>query len=385
MQRERFEVAADIARARTLPAEAFTDPAFLALEIERLFPRAWLLVPERSPHEARDDPRSLADLVRRRGARAPTSLLDKPFFLQRDWDGALRMFPNVCTHAWHTLVAGPGREKAITCPQHGRQFDCAGKFVHQPGFEKVEAFPSPDDDLRALPAGEWGGLLFASIGAPAQTLEATLAPVAASLGALDLAALAPRRMDVEARELAGNWKQHAWNYLDALHIPFIHRKPGGLADALDLASYATEIHGDAVLQWAWAKDPAHGLAPDQVAERFRHPTKRVFALWWFVWPNLTLNVYPWGLSINAYMPVPGKPHRTYFLWYHRVLDASKYAERERTWMMTEVDDEDVDALSQTARGAASGFAPRGRFAPETERGPHWFHRRVFESVFTASG
>ena len=36
--------------------------------------------------------------------------------------------------------------------------------------------------------------------------------------------------------------------------------PGrGLADAVDLATYTTELHGDAALQWAYAKDPAHGF------------------------------------------------------------------------------------------------------------------------------
>ena len=97
-----------------------------------------------------------------------------------------------------------------------------------------------------------------------------------------------------AGALDGNWKQHAWNYLDAFHIPFIHRGPEGLIDAIDYKSYTTEIYDHAVLQWAWAKDPAHGLKPEHTPERLRHADKRVFALWYFLWPNLTLNSYPWG-------------------------------------------------------------------------------------------
>ena len=183
------------------------------------------------------------------------------------------------------------------------------------------------------------------------------------------------------RELDGNWKQHAWNYMDKFHIPFLHRKPGGLADALELSSYRTEIHGEAALQWAYAKDPAHGFDPALLPERFRHPEgKRVFALWWFLFPNLALNFYPWGLSVNVYMPVPEKPRRTLFLWYHHVWDDAKYAKRDEVWMSTDVDLEDVDAMTQVGRGVASGFAPRGRFAPDEEAGPHWFHRRVFERV-----
>jgi choline monooxygenase len=379
-----FEVHADVRKALTLPAQAFTDPAFLDRELATIFRDAWLLVPDRGGDAHQDDPRGIEELVRRRGSRAPFSLLGKPLFLQRDWDGQLRAFPNVCTHAWHTLVQGPARERTITCPQHGRQFDCAGKFAMQPGFEKLPGFPRPEDSLQAFPAEAWGPFVFASLGNPAQPLADLLGPAMDSLQGFPLAALKRKPLDAEARELEGNWKQHAWNYLDSLHIPYIHRKPGGLADAVDLDSYRTEVHGSSVLQWAYARDPAHGLSPEHHAPRFAAKGKRVFALWWFVWPNLALNVYPWGVSLNVFQPSPSDPGRTRFLWYHHVLDEKKYAVRDAVWKMRDVDDEDVDALAQVRRGAASGLAPRGRFAPGKEDAPHWFHRRVWEGAFGTS-
>ncbi len=377
--REEYHVDASIARALTLPPAAFVDPAFLDLELRTIFRSSWLLVPDRTAAEMRDDPRSLADLVSRRGARAPVSLLDAPLFLQRDWEGGLRAFPNVCTHAWHTLVQGPDRARTITCPQHGRQFDAHGRFVTQPGFEDCPGFPGERDHLQPFEVAEWSKLLFACLGKPAVSFDDALGPVRASLGRLPLDALQRQPLAGEVRELDGNWKQHAWNYMDKFHIPFIHRKPGGLADALELSSYQTEIHGEAALQWAYAKDPAHGFDPALLPDRFRDARgRRVFALWWLVFPNLALNFYPWGLSVNVYMPVPGKPRRTLFLWYHHAWDREKYAQRESVWMNTDVDLEDVDAMTQVGRGVASGFAPRGRFAPREEEGPHWLHRRIYE-------
>jgi choline monooxygenase len=377
-----FRVDADISRAESLPASAFTDPSFLAHELRTLFSTSWLFVPQRASSDLRDDPRSLADLVRRRGARAPTSLLDRPLFLQRDWKGRLRAFPNVCTHAWHTLVAGPERERVIVCPQHGRRFDTAGKFQSQPGFDaRMKGFPRECDDLVSMPVHEWGDWLFACLGTPSASAGQVLAPVRRSLGNLPIDRLRRRPAAAEVRELAGNWKQFGWNYMDSLHIPYIHSRPGGLSEAIDVDSYRTELHPDAALQWAYARDPAHGFDPALLPARFRSGTKRVFALWWFVFPNLTLNVYPWGVSVNAYMPVPRDPQRTLFLWYHWAWDETKYARRDDVWQLKAVDDEDVDALSQVARGVTSGFAPRGRFAPDLEAGPHWFHRRVYETVF----
>jgi choline monooxygenase len=183
----------------------------------------------------------------------------------------------------------------------------------------------------------------------------------------------------EVREVPGNWKLHAWNYMDTFHIPFIHRAPGGLSDAIDLASYRTELYDGCALQWAYARRAEDGFDPELLAARFQdpaHPEKRVFALWWFLAPNLTLNFYPWGLSVNVYEPVGGAPDRTRFVWQHLVVDERKYEAREDRWHLAKVDAEDVAALTQVRLGAASGFAPRGRFAPGVEAGPHWFHRWV---------
>ncbi len=376
---EEFSVDPDIRRAQTLPPEAFTHEDFLRRELDTLFRKHWLFVPQRFAPELRDDPRSLADWVSRKGSRAPISVLDRPLFLQRDWKGKLHGFPNVCTHAWHTLVQGPDRQRTVTCPQHGRQFDCEGRFVSQSGFEKAHGFPRESDHLLDLPIASWDPFFFLCLGRPAATFESVLGPVQASTANMSLDEFRRQPLNGEARELDGNWKQHAWNYMDRLHIPFIHKKPGGLTEAVDLATYRTELHPWCALQWAYARNPDHGFEPDRLPVRFESKGRRVFALWWFVFPNLTLNFYPWGLSVNVYMPVPDKPRRTLFLWYHYVLDDALYSKREETSMVRDTDLEDVDALSQACRGASSGFAPRGRFAPEEEIGPHWFHRLVSES------
>jgi choline monooxygenase len=381
-------VDAELARAETLPAAAFTDPAFLEVELKTTFAASWSMIPQTWPLPGADDTRSLWELVSVRGAHVPLTLLGKPLYLQRDWDEVLHCFPNVCTHAWHPLVDGPGRARTVVCPQHGRTFDCAGRFVGQQGFSKeaLEGFPRECDHLRDLPVGAWEPFLFTSLGRPAQPFDAWLAPVKESLGALKLTSLRRRMHGEEVREVEGNWKLHAWNYMDTFHITYLHKAPGGLADAIDMSTYRTELFDGASLQWAYAKDPASGFDPDVLPARFRDPARperRVFALWWFLFPNVTLNFYPWGLSVNIYMPVPGRPDRTLFAWHHFVADDDKYAQREERWLSAQVDAEDVLAMKQVRRGVASGLAPRGRFAPKVETGPHWFHRAVYTSVFGA--
>jgi choline monooxygenase len=241
--------------------------------------------------------------------------------------------------------------------------------------------PRDQDHLRELWLAEWQRFLFASLEAPPAPLDDVLREVTASLACFPTAELQRRPQPGEVRLVSGNWKQHAWNYMDVFHLTYIHRAPGGLADALDMASYRTELYPRAALQWAYAARPEHGFEPDLLPDRFRHPTQRVFALWWFVFPNLTLNFYPWGLSVNVYMPSPGEPDRTLFLWYHYVLDEARYERRNEVWLNHQVDSEDVDAIRQVSRGVRSFAAPRGRFAPGQELGPHWFHRLVYQAMF----
>lgn len=369
-----FFVDPDIRRAESLKASAFVDPEFLGLELDRVFNRSWILVPHSDG----------LDLLEKPGSRTPFSLLEKPLFLQRNSTGKLSCFPNVCTHAWHPLVESPSAGGSIVCPQHGRRFDIDGKFVSHIGFGNMNDFPRESDSLRKLEVENWGPLLFVCLGDPLAPFHEFLDRVQKSIPGIDPASLRYHSVSDESREVDGNWKQHAWNYMDNYHIRFVHKGPGGLADAIELDSYKTELYNFSSLQWAYARRPEDGFRPEQVAARFRdpeHPDKRVFALWWFIFPNLTLNFYPWGLSVNQYMPVPGRPDRTQFHWLQYSLDEEKSKLRDRVWLNKQVDDEDIEAIGLVSKGARSGFAPRGRFAPREELGPHWLHRLIYATVF----
>jgi choline monooxygenase len=370
-----YYVDPNIRHAESLPASAFTDEEFLELEMKTILASTWLLVP----------PGDLpGEFPKSQGASSPFSLLDKPLFLQRGLRGQLHCFPNVCTHAWHPLVESASVGGAIICPQHGRQFDSEGRFVSQTGFDELQDFPRESDHLKHLPVEEWRQFVFVCPGRPIAPFHDFVKEVEESIAGVLFDRLSGHPLQVEVREVEGNWKQHAWNYMDNFHIRFVHKGPGGLADAIELSSYATELYEFSSLQWVYARNPENGFDPKLLAPRFhdpQNPEKRVFALWWFVFPNLTLNFYPWGLSANVYVPVPGKPNRTQFLWYHYALDEEKFQHRNDVWLSEQVDLEDIEAIRLVSRGAQSGFAPRGRFAPREEAGPHWFHRLIYEAIF----
>jgi len=379
-----FFVDPDIRKAESLPDSAFTDPNFLELELETIFDKTWMLVPHHGSPEHSTGFNGFPD---KPSSRVPFSIIGKPLFLQKNSKREINCFPNVCTHAWHPLVESARIGGSIVCPQHGREFDSEGRFVFHRGFEKLEDFPRESDNLRKLPVENWGPLISVCLGEPFAPFKEIAGNVKESIPGIDLGSLKYKPVPDEIREVEGNWKQHAWNYMDNYHIRFVHKGPGGLADAIDLETYTTELYQHSALQWAYARRPEDGFDPQQVETRFKDPNNndnRVFALWWFIFPNLTLNFYPWGLSVNQYMPVPGRPDRTQFHWSQYSLDESKFKQRDKVWLNKQVDDEDIEAISLVSKGARSGFAPRGRFAPREELGPHWLHRLIYATVFRES-
>src|SRR5256885_2056366 len=75
----------EVARAYTLPASMYLDPAVLAQEDDRIFARTWQLVAH------------ISELARP-GDFKPTNIIDEPILLTHAQDGKLHGFYNVCRH-----------------------------------------------------------------------------------------------------------------------------------------------------------------------------------------------------------------------------------------------------------------------------------------------
>ena len=292
------------------------------------------------------------------------------------------------------------RNKYIKCPKHGLVCDENGQFVSH------RAFPNPrDEERKGLSMArygieEWFDFLFISRAEnPAPSFGDTMRPVFESLRNMPFADFQYRNMGVQQRIVEGNWKLHTQNYEDWLHIKDIHKAPNGLADSMDLSSARMELYDNATLMWGYAANPEDGFDPKVLPDRFRDPkdpeNRRVFALWWFVFPNLALNFYPWGLSVNIFMPamvdterMKFDPEKTEFLWYHYVWDEEKYKDIESRWLNTLVDFEDIEAIKYIAENLRGHSRPwsRGLFGKlpdgsNTEIGPWWFNLRVYERMF----
>ena len=160
-----------------------------------------------------------------------------------------------------------------------------------PEFQDARNFPSPADDLPAVPFAEWAGHAFAALDpvAPAAEFLGDVSARVGMLGAEHFVHDAQRDRDYV---VAAHWALYVENYLEGFHIPFVH---AGLNDVVDYGSYTSELFRYSSLQRALAKPGEPAFEPGSGASA----EERVAAYYWWIFPNLMLNFYPWGLSLNC--------------------------------------------------------------------------------------
>lgn len=357
----RFPIDPDVRRAATLPAAFYRDPQTFAEVRERVFAPSWQFAFD-------------TDAVRVPGAVYPFTLLegylDEPLVATRDTDDRLHLLSNVCTHRGMQVCEGAGNARFLRCRYHGRRFGLDGGFQHMPEFEETEGFPSAADDLPKVALETWGKLVFASI-LPDGPASRILEPMRTRLDWLPLEEFrfSPERSrDYMVR---ANWALYVDNYLEGFHIPFVH---ADLNAVLDYGAYATERFDRSNLQLAIA---AGGEDAFELPASSPDHGSAIAAYYWWCFPNLMFNFYPWGLSINVVRPLAPDLTKVSFLcypWREDLMDRGAGAALDR------VEREDEAVVELVQRGVRSRRYTAGRFSPTREANVHHFHRLLSEAL-----
>jgi choline monooxygenase len=354
----------DIRKASTIASDFYTHPAYFEASKERIFARTWQWIGD-------------TDLVALPGQLAPLTLLpgflDEPALLVRDQQDVLHCMSNVCTHRGNLLIEHNCQASQIRCRYHGRRFKLDGSFVSMPEFEGVEGFPCAKDDLPQLAFGNWQQHLFAGI-TPCITLNEAIGEMQQRLHWLPLQEF--RLMPELSRDylVKAHWALYCENYLEGFHIPFVHQS---LNSVLDFGAYTTEIYRYSNLQLGIAKG---GEDVFDLPESSADFGKNVAAYYYWVFPNMMFNFYPWGLSINIVKPMATGLCKVSFLsyvWDENKLGLGAGADTDK------VEREDEAVVENVQRGIRSRLYHSGRYSPTRELGTHHFHRLIAE--FMAGG
>lgn len=358
-----FDVNPDIRRAQTLASDFYTEPEYFAQSKERIFARSWQIV-------------ETTDNLRLAGEARPHTILegflDEPVLLARDEANRLHCLSNVCTHRANIVVENACRANNLRCRYHGRRFGLDGKFLSMPEFEEAENFPTGQDDLPRVPLAECGKFVFASLN-PAARFDAFFGDMQRRLQWLDWENFKFEPTHSRDYLVKAHWALYCENYLEGFHIPFVHQS---LNAAVDYGSYTTELFRFSNLQTGLSRGDTLVFDLPPASPDWGKP---VAAYYFWVFPNLMFNLYPWGLSVNVVKPLSPALTRVSFLTF--VSDETKFnvgagADLDR------VEREDEAVVENVQRGIRSRFYRRGRYSPTREQGTHHFHRLVAEFMQT---
>ena len=346
---------ADIRQARTPDKRLYNDPVVYQQILERVFVPSWQWVGD-------------TDQVKVPDAVWPCTLLegslDEPLVFTRDRQDQVRCLSNVCTHRGMVVCEAAGHERFLRCRYHGRRFGLDGQFQFMPEFDQVADFPSEADHLPRVPYATWGRHLFASL-RPEAAFETVIREMQDLVGWMDLATFEPEPSRTRDYLVRANWALYVDNYLEGFHIPFVH---ADLNAVLDYGAYQVERFPYGVLQVAIGNE---GEDCFDLPAGHRFAGQRVSAFYFWVFPNLMFNFYPWGLSLNVVRPLGVDRTRVSFIGY--VKDASRMDVGAGA-ALDRVEREDEVVVELVHRGLKSRNYQHGRYSPTQEVGIHHFHQ-----------
>ncbi len=351
----RFHIDPDIKKAETLPASFYANQAIFDELEEKVFRASWHWIGD-------------LNLLPLSKSAHPFQLLDgyvaEPLVLVRDEQDKIHCMSNVCTHRGHLVVLNSGVQKQLTCMYHGRRFAFDGTFKAMPEFEEVEDFPRPCDNLHRFQVEKWNPFLFVGL-EPTFDISDIIECMNERIGFLPLEQFQYRK-DLSKDYLVNcHWALYCDNYLEGFHIPFVH---SDLNEVLDYGSYTTEIYEYMNLQVGYAQS---GEEVFELPKGHNDYGSTIGAYYFWVFPNMMFNFYPWGLSINIVKPIDMEKTKVSFLTY--LFDETKLHSGAGA-LLDKVEREDEFVVEGVHQGLKSKYYQAGRFSPTREQGVHHFHR-----------
>jgi carnitine monooxygenase subunit len=340
---------------QSLPAWLYTDPAFFALERERVFRRTWQIV-----CHVNDIPRA--------GDYQAFDFLDEKVLTLRGGDGAVRSFHNVCRHRASRLADGTGGNcgHRLVCPYHAWSYGLDGRLAAIPRWQGFDGVDTSELGLVPVEQEIWRGFVFVRLEGEGPSVAQMMSPYSAEIDAYAFETLQPRGK-VVLRPRPVNWKNVGDNYADGLHIPVAH--PG--LSRLFAGSYAVEAE-------AWV-DKMSGViteAPSPnwcergyqaLLEGFDHLPPALRRTWNYykLWPNLAFDVYPDQVDFMQMVPVSATQTLIREIAYARPDDRRQTrAARYLNWRINrQVNAEDTVLIERVQAGMSSSSYVSGPLSP----------------------
>ena len=349
-------------RSFTLPARAYTDPSVLEAEKEAIFTKSWWCAGHRSR-------------LAKAGDYITTEIFDQGIVVVRGKDGALRAFYNVCQHRGHELVKGDGSAKALVCPYHAWTYNIDGTLKTARLTKSMPDFERCKFDLKPVRVAEMCGFVFVNLDPDAEPLAKQMEGLEAEIRKycphVDDLVFAHR----DRFEIAANWKVVIDNFLECYHCHPAHKD---FVDLVDMESYRNIVSDNYVSQISEAARTTNK------AYQFNAGAVDFGYAGWYVWPNLTIWVYPGDPNISSLIMMPSGPERTLenLDWFLPSPEPSEQIRAAMRYMNETLQPEDIALCESVQRGLKSKGYNQGRFVIDpanpalSEHGVHHFQAKV---------
>jgi len=344
-----------LAEALTLPAYVYADTAFHTFDRKAIFACSWQLA-------------GRADLLRNVGDHAVAEIAGRPAILVRGNDHVLRGFFNVCKHRAGPLALADGNAQQLQCKYHGWTYTLEGQLRAAHEMQEAKDFDISCIHLDPMHVGEWQGLVFVAVHEPAVKLEQLLAGITEHIAPIELSSLQFHTQ--MSYDMACNWKVYVDNYLEGYHLPHVHP---GLNRLLDYRNYTTHT-----AEWySWQHSPLDGS---------QGPYQSGVAHYYFIFPNLMLNILPGRLQVNTVLPVSQRQCRVVFDYYYADIESATVRDMiaQDLRFSDEVQKEDMGICARVQQGLESGAYHAGRLSPKREAGVHHFQELIRKSYRDAA-
>jgi choline monooxygenase len=344
-----------LSTAETIPSAWYTEARFLASEKERIFWHTW-------------QPVGHASEVADPGCYVAAEIAGEPCAVVRGKDGVLRAFSNVCRHRASTILEGCGCVKSLRCPYHAWTYSLDGQLLVAPEFDGVENWNRADVRLPEMRVEVWGPFVLVNVDSQAPPLGELLGAIPeeiANLGCpLEQLHFSCRRDYL----IRCNWKVYIDNYLEGYHLPAAHPS---LFRELDYNAYRVDTFRYYSSQYAPIR-PSHASGGEPRRYGSENPGNR--ALYYWIFPNFMLNVYPDNLSSNIILPVGHDQTLTIFEWFtYSHAGETREISPQTVAFSDEIQQEDIRICENVQKGLASRTYDRGRYSVKRENGVHHFH------------
>jgi choline monooxygenase len=235
-----------------------------------------------------------------------------------------------------------------------------------PGFDTVKNFPTEKDDLPSIYSMVWKNFIFVSLNNKID-ISSVFTDIEHRLQGYEFDKLVLSESKSTAYIIDSHWALYCENYLEEFHIPFVHK---GLTKDIILDEYQTTLLEHSVLQTAVCSDGDNAIylnnsAPDS--------DKKMYAYYYWIFPNLMLNFYAWGLSINIIEPIGKSKTRIKYLTY--TLPHKKQPNGDGADVGI-VEMEDQEVVQSVHHGINSRYYETGRYSAKFETGVHHFHKLI---------